>query len=125
MEQTDPRHQPILNRTIAVSATAALWLVAAVLALLTVFALREIYLWAMTLLFVSPESTDRFRIAGMITLGHHCVVIGLGLLVLIAIIASLDYLFNHAGEPRLNRRLLVVVAVEAAIILPVAVAFWL
>jgi hypothetical protein len=81
----------------------------------------------MALALVRPDSTTGQRIdaAQIINLASMCVIIVLGLLGIGVLVVSGDYTFKHLGQPRLIRRLLALVAVEALIVLPSAWYFWM
>lgn len=110
-----------------IALTLALWLVSVVLTFFVVFAARDILVWVMAMLLVRPETTPGQRIdaAQIINLASMCLIIVLGLLGIGVLVVSGDSTFKHLGQPRQIRRLLVLVVVEAAIVLPSAWFFWL
>lgn len=123
-ENTLTNPQTTTSRVLAVVLTALLWLGSAVMTIMTVFALRELFLWGLTLLFVQSNPQYSVQATSALTLAHHCLIIILGIVELSSILISGDYVFNHAGERRLNRRLLTLVVVEALIVAPTWWIFW-
>jgi hypothetical protein len=110
-----------------IALTLALWLVSVVLTFFVVFAARDILVWVMATLLVREGTTTGQRIdaAQIINLASMCIIIVLGLLGIGVLVVSGDSTFKRLGEPRQIRRLLALVVVEAAIVLPSAWYFWM
>lgn len=89
-----------------------------------ILALREVLLWGVIRLLYGQPNLAPYQLSGLISLSHHCGMIFMGIAALIFMVASLDYTFKHAGDPRLNRRLLISIGVQLVIIVPVALLFW-
>ncbi len=108
-----------------VALSIVLWVIVAILALFAIFALRELFIWAVATLLNEPGNVGRrLQVANIINFTQQCFVIIAGVIGLGLVMVSADYLFKHAGQPRLNRILLLLVAAEAAIVLPVNYIFW-
>ena len=104
--------------------TITLWLTASVLALASIFALRELVIWGAALVFSEINSLSKSQTAGLINLANNCVAMFFGLAAIAGIIAGGEYVGKHVGERRLLRSLGIAIAVECAIILPVGFFFW-
>ncbi len=104
--------------------TIALGLIASVLALAAIFALRELVIWGAALLLSGVDSLSKSQNAGLIDIVNNCGSMILGLLAITAIIVGGEYIGKHVGERRLLRLLGIAIAVECAIILPVGYFFW-
>lgn len=111
-------------RTPAGLLSTSLWLVASLLALVCIFALRELAVWGAAFLFAGVNALSQAQTAGMINLASDCAAILLGVAALGGIIVSGDYAGKHAGETRLLRRLVSIIVLEGAIILPTWFVFW-
>ncbi len=104
--------------------TVVLWLLALVLGLLSIFALRELVIWGAAILFSGVDALSKSQSAGLVDIANYCGVVFLGLVTLVGIVASGEYVGKHAGERHLLRLLTIMIAVEGAIILPVWFFFW-
>lgn len=125
MSQNELIHEPIwVKKTIISLVSAVLWLVSAILALLSIFALREVVIWVVTSLAVDPDQGYSYRADGIIRLSSQCSAVLLGMLSIGVIILSSEYLFRRASEPRTVRILTWLVAAECAIVVPVGLLFW-
>ena len=116
--------QFFMKRGVTILVSAVLWVVSVILALLAIFAVREVVIWALATALTGDDQASRLQAAHFVNLGQDCAIVALGLIGLIAIIYSGDYFFHHMGEARLLRRLLVIIAVECVIVVPVALIFW-
>lgn len=103
----------------------ALWLLSVFLMFLTIFALREAFLWGLAEILVWRRPDHPHQSAAIINAAHHCFVILLGLVSIVVVIGGSEFAFRRAGKPGSLRVLLLIIAVECAIVLPVALAFWI
>lgn len=118
--------QPDAKKYGMIALTIVLWLIVAVLAMFSIFALRELFIWAVATVLSEPGNVERRnQVAKIINLTQQCFIIFTAVLGLGLMMSTTDYLFKHAGQPRLIRRLLIIIAVEAALVLPAAYIFWL
>jgi hypothetical protein len=118
--------QPVVKKYGVIVLSVVLWVIVAVLAMFCIFALRELFVWAVAALLSEPgNQARRAQVANIINFTQQCVVIILGVLGLGVVMATVEYLFRHAGKAQLNRTLLIVIALESALVLPVALIFWL
>jgi hypothetical protein len=125
MTQNDlTRNQPMFKISPAVVLSVALWLVAIVLAMLCVFAARELFLWGLGVLIPQPDTRSRLQAANFIDLAHQCFMLILGVADIILLMGISEYFFRHIGQARLLRTLALVIAIESAIVLPVYLFFW-
>ena len=118
--------QPDAKKYAMIALTVVLWLAMAVLAMFAIFALRELFIWAVAAVLSEPGNVERRnQVANVINFTQQCFVIFAAVLGLGLVMSTTDYLFKHVGQPRLIRRLLIIIALEAALVLPVAYIFWL
>jgi hypothetical protein len=101
-----------------------LWLVAAFLSLASIFALREILLFALPNLLINPDANSNYDAIHAIYAANDCGAAIFGVICLGVIVVSSDYVFKHLGQPRVIRFLAGLVAVECILVLPVALIFW-
>ena|SRR5215211_153043 len=127
LNRTEPSQaQPVVKKYGMIVLSAVLWVIVAVLALFCIFALRELFIWLVAALFSEPgNQARRAQVANTINFTQQCVVIILAVLGLGVVMSTVEYLFRHAGEARLNLTLLIVIALESVLVLPVALIFWL
>lgn len=102
----------------------ALWVASIILVVLGIFALREVLIWGVALVLSAPDRLSQLRAENMVTLSQQCGVVVFGVVALGAIIAISEYFFRNFGKPRLLRTLLIILAFEAALVLPVWALFW-
>jgi hypothetical protein len=125
MEEIQPsgiRHT--LKHAITVLVFGLLWLISAILAFLAMFAIREVFLWGVVELLYRDSPNRASQTAGIVNASHYCLALVLGIVGLAAVIGGSEYAFRRAGKPGSLRVLLLIIAVECAIVLPVALAFW-
>ena len=117
--------QPDMKKYSMVAFSIFLWVIVAILALFTIFALRELFIWAVAAALNEPGNVERrLQVANIINFTQQCFVIVAAVLGLGLVMASGDYLFKYAGQARLNRVLLMIIAAEAVVVLPVNYLFW-
>ena|GEM_PF-6626466 len=117
--------QPVVRKYGMMAISVVLWVIVAVLAMFCIFALRELFIWAVAALLSEPGNQARqAQVSNIINFTQQCVVIILAVLGLGLVISTAEYLFRHAGKARLNRILLLVIALESALVLPVNAIFW-
>ncbi|MBZ0290548.1 MAG: hypothetical protein K8I30_23190 [Anaerolineae bacterium] len=116
--------RPAPNASLAVLVSGALWLVAVLLTIISIFAIREIILWGLGFLLIDPQAAHNYQAVEVINLAHQCLMMVLGIAALGLVIYVSESFFAHAGQPRLLRTLGRIVAVEFGIVLLVALLFW-
>lgn len=118
--------QPDAKKYGMMALTITLWLIMAVLAMFSIFALRELFIWGVAAVLSEPGNVERRnQVANVINFTQQCFVIFAAVLGLGLVMSTTEYLFKHSGQPRLIRRLLIIIALEAALVLPVAYIFWI
>lgn len=118
--------QPDAKKYGMMALTVVLWLIVAVLTMFVIFALRELFIWSVATVLSEPGDAERrLQVTKIINLTQQCFVIFTAVLGLGLVMSTTDYLFKHAGQPRFIRRLLIIIALEAALVLPVAYIFWI
>jgi hypothetical protein len=123
MKQTGlTQQQPIF--IVSALLSTVLWLVSLVLAGLCFFAVRDVFIWGLALILTGPDRLSQLRAENYVTLAHNCAMIIVGVVDLGVIIFITEYFFRHTGQPRLLRFLAWTLAIEGAILLPVALLFW-
>jgi hypothetical protein len=118
--QTAPR------RYGAIALSLVLWAASVVLTFFAVFALRDLSILLMAAVLVPPGSSTATRLnaADIVNLASMCIIVVLGMLGIGVLLVSGDYTLKHLGQPRLLRRLLALVIVEAVIVVPTALFMW-
>lgn len=111
-------------RAATMLASGVLWLTSAFLTVSCVFALREIVIWTFGFLLTDPRSFHNYQAVNAINLASMCSFYFFGIVALAVMLAVVDEVFKHADEPRLVRRLMMLVTAESALVVPVAVIFW-
>ena len=111
------------NTTAVMSGVA--WLVSTVLTLTSVFALREILIWAIGLAVYDPNAISDQQAKALINLSNQCGTIVIGMIALGVILFTGELVFTKASQPRTLRTLLRLIAVEAVLVVPIALIFWL
>jgi hypothetical protein len=107
MEEIQPsRTWHTFKHAITVLVFGLLWLISAILAFLAMFAIREVFLWGVVELLYRNTPDRDSQAAGIVNASHYCLALVLGLVGLAAVIWGSEF------------------AVECAIVLPVALAFW-
>src|SRR5256885_1203373 len=101
MKQTELTRDQSSKRMLAVLLSTVLWLISAVLALACIFALRDIFLWGLGALLTKPAPAHNFQAAEIIDVAHYCFMVILGLVALVFVVGSGEYVRRHAGQPRL------------------------
>jgi hypothetical protein len=109
-----------------IALSIVLWVVMAVMAMFAIFALRELFIWAVAAVLSEPGNVERRnQVANIVNFTQQCFVIFAAVLGLGVVMSTTEYLFKHVGQPSLIRRLLIIIAAEAALVLPVAYLFWI
>jgi hypothetical protein len=121
------REQPNMNRILAILISGVLWVLVLVLSMSCLFALRELLIWFLALILPTPDpdSARRIQAANLINVVVPCAFIVMGLIDMVFIVYISEHFFSRAGQARLNRFLLKIIAVQCLIVLPVAWFFWL
>ena len=108
----------------ALIVSAGLWVASVALALLSTFALRDIFTWVLAFILASPDPASRLRAANTINFAQMCALVIFGVISIVVIVFSSEYFFHYAGQPRTLRRQIGIVIAECVIVLPVALLFW-
>ena len=125
MDQSDlAQDQSMLKRNFAILLTIVLWLVSILLTIACIFAAREIVLLELAVLLPQEDTLSRLQSANLINFVHQCTLPILGLIGIVVMVFSTEFLFNHAGKPKALRNLARIIAAEAVIVLPVWFLFW-
>lgn len=108
------------------AASYALWLISVVMAVMCIFALREVIIWGLATALTRPDMilADRMQAANMVNLASQCGIIILGIVALGVILYTSEKVFRGAGQTQLMNRLVLLIVVESIIVLPVALIFW-
>ncbi len=112
-----------LKKTLLSLLSGLLWLVSAILALVSIFAARDLLMWVLTLLLLQ-SSVGSYDGANALSVANDCGSLLLGIASITAIIISSEYFFKHSGQPRVFRLLFMIIAAECALIIPAAIFFW-
>ena len=114
-----------LNRkNVAILLTIVLWLISAVLTLICIFAVREVFLWGLAAILAPSDTASRNQAANIINLAHHCTVIILGLISVVVVVGTSEIAFRNPGQPGTLRTLTLIILAECAIVVPVTLLFW-
>ncbi len=112
------------RKIISTVTTVVLWLISALLALVSIFALRELLLLLLTKLLINPEAISNADAEHTIFAANDCSAFIFGIFCLGVIVVTSDYVFKRVGQPRTIRILIGLIVVECIIVLPVALIFW-
>jgi hypothetical protein len=116
--------QFLVRKIPAILLTGILWLISASLALMSIFAIREVLIWGLGAILAPSDTASRNHAADIINLTHHCTVIFLGLVSMVVVVASSEIAIRKPGQPRTLRILALISLVEGVIVVPVALLFW-
>lgn len=120
---TEHNHHFNLKQVITPVIVTLLWLLASGLSFMCVFALIDLIVWGVAYLFTDPNSSTNFQVAGAINLVQQCSAIILGMIAMVMILVTGEYVFGKF-RPNAMRNLVVIIAVECVIILPIGLLFW-
>ncbi|MEO8395036.1 MAG: hypothetical protein ABI700_18715 [Chloroflexota bacterium] len=112
------------RKLISTVTTLVLWLISAVLALVSIFALRELLFLILTKLLINPDAISNADAEHTIFAANDCSAFIFGIFCLGVIVVTSDYVFKRVGQPRTFRLLIGLIVVECIIVLPVALIFW-
>ena len=115
---------PARPKIIPVLTSLVLGLIAACLSLASIFALREIFLWALANLLIKPDAKSNADAVHFIDVANDCGTLIFALFCLGIIVVGSEHFFRHLGQPRLMRFLAGLIAIECVLVLPVALIFW-
>ena len=118
------RGQMALKKAADTALIFLLWVLMAVLGLLAIFALRDVIIWGVGALLVDTSGMPSTQIAAMISFANQCGAIILAVVAISAIIASFELIVARSKTPHRVRKLLIIIGVECAIIVPAGLAFW-
>jgi hypothetical protein len=104
--------------------SVVLWLVSVVLAMLCLFAARELLILGLGLLFTGADRLTQMRGANLLNTSHHCLIMILAVVDVTVLMAITEYFFRYMGQPRLLRAQLVIIALECAMVVPAWWMFW-
>ncbi len=104
--------------------SAGSWAVSVVLTLASIFALRDVIVWALAILLPNQDMAAQLDSANLINLANQCGVIGLAVIALVVIAYSTEHAFRQSNQARTRRRLIGIIVVECVIVLPVALLLW-
>ena len=114
----------MVRNTINVLFFGALWLLSVILILLSILAVREIFLWGVSEILLRNSPAHDYQAAGIIDTLHFCLVTVLGIVGLTVAVISSEFGLRRAGKPGSLRVLLLLIVAECAVVLPVALIFW-